>query len=144
MIRSACNSDTERTVTIRNASMWCEWTVLCIWLGMGVERQGCSLSGLRANSSVILPVVSCAWSFVCHTKGRIWTQKRVMRIFWPNGDGENCITRSFINCTLHQNRKGCWNRGGQDGRELWHAWEERSVYKILDSKLWREERAWET
>jgi hypothetical protein len=65
---------------------------------------------IRIYKTIILPVVLCGcetWSLILREEHRLRVfENRLLRIFGPKGDevtgGENCITRSFVNCTLRQ------------------------------------------
>jgi hypothetical protein len=66
---------------------------------------------VRIYKIIILPVILCGcetWSLIVREehKLRVFENRVVRRIFGPKRDGvtesgENCITRSFIICTLH-------------------------------------------
>jgi hypothetical protein len=62
---------------------------------------------VRIYKTIILPVVIYAcetWSLTVREehKLRVFENRVLRRIFGPKRDGESCITRSFIICTLHQ------------------------------------------
>jgi hypothetical protein len=69
---------------------------------------------IRIQKTIILPVVlyGCVtWSLTLreeHTRRLRVFENRVLRRIFGQGDmrwqenGENCITRSFVNCTFHQ------------------------------------------
>jgi hypothetical protein len=67
---------------------------------------------IRIYKTIILPVVlyGCeTWSLTLREEDRLTVSENRMlkRIFGPKrdkvtGDGENCITRSFVICTLRQ------------------------------------------
>jgi hypothetical protein len=61
----------------------------------------------RIYKSIILPVIWYGCETLCLTlreedRLRMFENKVLRRIFGPKEDGENCIMRSFVICTLSQ------------------------------------------